>query len=125
MNALRQALKQLDWRRTEKVVGLDDYGVALWVRNLSEAENSELIQAWMLDENGDPDATKRRLFQARLIQVCVSDESGSPVFIEGDSFPDGGLDEILNMPAELCENLGNHCLRMLGMNKKPENAGGN
>jgi hypothetical protein len=125
MNAQRQALQQLDWRRTEKVAGLNGYGMDLYVRNLSEAENSDLIQTWMLDEDGNPDPAKRRLFQARLIQVCLSDESGAPVFIEGDSFADSGLDEILNMPAAMCETLGNHCLRMLGMDKSKDTAGGN
>jgi len=124
MNALRQALKQLDWRRTEQVEGLNGYDVELFVRNLSEAENADLIQAWMLDDDGDPDPAKRRLFQSRLIQVCLSDESGNPVYIEGDTFPDAGLGEIQAMPSALCETLGNHCLKMLGMDKKKQDTSG-
>ncbi len=125
MSALREALKKLDWRRVEQVKGVEEYGAQLFVRNLSEYENGELIQSWMLDANGDPDASKRRLFQARLIQICLTDEDGNAVYEESDGFPDSGLDEIVAMPARLCELIGNHCLTMLGMKKTAENAEGN
>jgi hypothetical protein len=117
----RATLRTLGSRRFELVPTLDDTGHQFRVRSLSELESSELLQSWQLNDDGKPDSTKRPLLRARLLQLCLVDENGDPIFGDGNgNFPESELDEILALDSIITQTVGDFLFEHLGMTGKPK-----
>ena len=112
----RDSLRKLGSRRFATVPGMDDTGHEFRVRSLSELESSELLQGWQLDEDGTPDAAKRPLLRARLVQLCLVDDEGDPLFgtVDGE-FPASELDDILALDSRITQRVGDFLFEHLGM----------
>ena len=95
---------------------MEDTGHEFRVRSLSELESSELLQGWQLDEDGTPDAAKRPLLRARLVQLCLVDDEGEPLFgtVDGE-FPASELDDILALDSRITQRVGDFLFEHLGM----------
>ena len=101
------------------------FDIELYARNLSEDEHARHVEAWMLDDDGKPDATKRPLYRCRLIQVCLCERNGVPVYSDNGDFTDAGLQEIKNLPSDLTRPAGDFILKLNGIGGEQSDHSGN
>lgn len=76
----------------------------VWIKRLSLSEYAKGVEAW-LSPGGKLSKRREELFNARIIQLCVTDEHGEPLFAESDL---ATLAE--NQPAHILTRMANHIL---------------